>query len=262
VSSLNGGVALAPGGSVGHNLVIVQPVAALSATSLSFGDQLVGSLSASQMVTIENKGQDLMVINSLALSGAAAADFKVSAPPMPFTIAPGASAAFSVAFNPSAEFARLATLLIDDNGFDAPQFIALSGNGLVRADIAVGLGANPTPVHNDKDLTYTISVKNAGPTSAPTVVMSDALPAGTVFRSGKTTQGTCMTPAADTRGTVTCNLGTLNSGAAATITLVVTVHLPGGSTLVNTASAIAGASDPNLGNNSVTVVTPVFGSKK
>jgi hypothetical protein len=31
--------------------------------------------------------------------------------------------------------------------------------------------------------------------------------------------------------------------------------------VVNTASAIAGASDPNLGNNSATVITPVFGPK-
>jgi Domain of unknown function DUF11 len=60
---------------------------------------------------------------------------------------------------------------------------------------------------------------------------------------------------------VTCNLGTLNNGATTTITLVVAVRAPGGSTLVNTASAIAEAPDPNLGNNSVTVVTPVFGSK-
>jgi hypothetical protein len=30
---------------------------------------------------------------------------------------------------------------------------------------------------------------------------------------------------------------------------------------VNTASAITGAPDPNLSNNSVTIVTDVFGSK-
>jgi hypothetical protein len=92
--------------------------------------------------------------------------------------------------------------------------------------------------------------------------MTDALPAGTVFLSSKTAQGTCLTPATGATGTVTCNLGTLNNGAAATITLVVTVRAPGGSTVVNTASAIAGAADPNLGNNSVTVLTAVFGSKK
>ena len=235
VSNLNGGVAIDLGSQAEHSLSIVQPVVALSTASLNFTDQLVGSLSASQMVTIQNQGQDPLVINSLALSGAAASDFQVAAPPMPFTIAPGAGAALSVAFNPTSEFPRLATLSIDDNGFDAPQFVALSGNGLLRADIAVSLGANPAPVHNDKNLTYTISVKNAGPTRAPAVVMTDALPAGTVFVSSKTTQGTCLTPATGATGTVTCNLGTLNNGAAATMTLVVTVRAPGGSTVVNTA---------------------------
>jgi uncharacterized repeat protein (TIGR01451 family) len=236
-------------------------VDALSATSLSFGDQLVGSLSASQMITIQNKGQDPLVINNLSVSGAVAADFKISAPPTPFTVLPGTSTAVSIAFDPTAEFARLATLLIDGNAFQAPQFVPLSGNGLVQADIAVALGGSPNPVRNGANLTYTISVKNGGPTSAPAVVMNDTLPSGTVFVSSKTTQGNCVTPAPGTTGTVTCNLGTLNNGSTTTITLVVAVRAPGGSTLVNTVSATAGAPDPNLANNSVAVVTPVFGSR-
>lgn len=60
---------------------------------------------------------------------------------------------------------------------------------------------------------------------------------------------------------MTCNLGTLDNGATATITVVVAVQAPGGSTLVNTVSATAGATDPNLTNNSVTIATPVFGPK-
>ena len=55
---------------------------------------------------------------------------------------------------------------------------------------------------------------------------------------------------------------TLDSGATATITLMVAVQAAGGSTLVNTVSATAAAADPNLGNNSITVVTAVFGSKR
>ena len=54
-----------------HNFAIVQPVAAISSTALNFGDQLVGTLSASQMITIQNNGQDPLVINNLSVSGAA-----------------------------------------------------------------------------------------------------------------------------------------------------------------------------------------------
>jgi uncharacterized repeat protein (TIGR01451 family) len=261
VVNLNGAVAMAVGPNTTHSLVIVQPKTLVSPASLNFGDQLVGRLSSPQMVTIQNNGQDPLVINGISLTGVAAGDFAVSATPMPFTISPGASAAFSASFTPTGGFARLATLLIDDNGFQAPQLVNLTGNGLLQSDIAVSLGASPTPVRNKSNLTYTISVKNGGPSSAPAVVVNDVLPAGTTFASSKTSQGTCLTPAPGTNGAVTCNLGTLNSGASATVTLVVTVQEPGGSTLINTVSANAGATDPDLSNNSATVATGVFGSK-
>jgi uncharacterized repeat protein (TIGR01451 family) len=260
VVNLNGGAVIAQGPVRFHNFAIVQPVAALSSTALNFGDQLVGTLSASQMITITNNGQDPLVINKFSVSGAPN-DFKVSAPPTPFPVAPGASTAISVAFEPTATFARLGTLLIDGNLFDAPQTVALSGNGLAQSDIAVAMSASDTRVKNGGNLTYTISVNNGGPTPAPAVVMTDALPADLTFASVKSTQGSCLTPAPGFTGTVTCNLGTINSGVAATVTLVVTVNSPGASTVTNTASAVAQAPDPKLGNNSVTVSTPVFGPK-
>jgi uncharacterized repeat protein (TIGR01451 family) len=259
VVSLNGSAVLAQGTKRFHNFAIVQPVAALSSTALSFGDQLVGTLGASQMITIQNNGQDPLVINSLSVSGNSA-DFKVSAPPTPFTIAPGATNVVSVAFDPTAAFARLATLVIDGNAFAAPQLVSLSGNGTAQSDVAVGLGASATRVKNRGNLTYTITANNAGPTPAPFVVVTDTLPTGVTFGSVKTTQGSCQTPGTGLTGTVSCNLGTINNGATATITLVVAVHTAG-SNVVNTASIAAAAPDPNLGNNSVTVATQVFGPK-
>jgi hypothetical protein len=65
-----------------------------------------------------------------------------------------------------ATFARLATLLIGNNGFQAPQLVALRQR-LVQADIAVGPGSSPTPVRNGGNLTYTIRVKTAGPPPRP-----------------------------------------------------------------------------------------------
>jgi uncharacterized repeat protein (TIGR01451 family) len=260
VSKLNGAVTIALGPAASHSLAIVQPVALLSTASLSFGDQLIGTLSASQTIAIQNNGQDPLVINGLSVSSAAN-DFKISAPPTPFTIAPGASNVVSVAFSPIAAFGRLANLLIDGNAFSAPQLVSLSGNGTAQSDIAVSLASGVTRVKNRGNLTYTITVNNGGPTAAPAVVVTDVLPSGTTFVSSKTTQGACQTPAPGASGTLTCNLGTVNNGATATVTLVVAVNAAGSSTVVNTASAIAGASDPNLGNNSATVITPVFGPK-
>src|SRR5207302_11235429 len=141
--------------------------------------------------------------DSMSVSGEPG-DFKIAGTPVPFTVAQGASTAISVAFSPTAAFARLATLLIDGNGFDEPQFVALSGNGLAQADIAVGLSASTNRLKNGSDLTYTITVNNNGPTPAPDVVMNDALPAGMSFVSSKTNQGSCGA----TTAIVTCNLGT------------------------------------------------------
>ncbi|HEX6895383.1 MAG TPA: choice-of-anchor D domain-containing protein [Bryobacteraceae bacterium] len=260
VVNLNGSVALAQGTKRFHNFAIVQPVAALSSTALSFGDQLVGSLSPAQMLIIQNKGQDPLVIKNLSVSGNAA-DFTLSSPPLPFSVAPGTSAAISVAFSPTAAFARLATLLVDGNLFDAPQTVALTGNGLAQSDVGIAMSASDTRVKNRGNLTYTISVNNAGPTAAPSVVMTDSLPEGLTFVSVKPSQGSCLNPAPGFTGTVTCNLGTIDNGAKATITLVVTVNSPSTQPVANSSSAVAQAPDPNLGNNSATLITSVFGPK-
>jgi hypothetical protein len=57
-------------------------------------------------------------------------------------------------------------------------------------------------------------------------------------------------------GTVTCNLGTINSGANATITIVVTA--PGAPTsITNNVSVTSGVTDPNAANNMASATTTV-----
>jgi hypothetical protein len=58
VVNMNGAAVIAQSPVRLHNFAIVQPVAALNPASLNFGDQLVGTLSPSQMITITNNGQD------------------------------------------------------------------------------------------------------------------------------------------------------------------------------------------------------------
>ena len=75
------------------------------------------------------------------------------------------------------------------------------------------------------------------------MVLTDPLPAGVTFVSATPSQGTCSQVA----GTVTCPLGTIASGANATVSVVVTPTTDG--TLTNTASVSSATSDPNGGNN-------------
>lgn len=119
------------------------------------------------------------------------------------------------------------------------------------ADLSVFKTDSPDPVNSGSNLTYTLSVTNNGPGDATGVTATDILPAGVTFVSATPSQGACN----QAGGTITCNLGTLNNGAAATITIVVIPNMPG--TITNTATATANESDPNAGDNTGTATTTV-----
>jgi uncharacterized repeat protein (TIGR01451 family) len=120
-----------------------------------------------------------------------------------------------------------------------------------EADLRVTKSDSPDPVVVGQTLTYSIGVSNAGPDGATGVTLTDTLPAGTSFQSATPSQGSCGQAA----GTVTCNLGSLASGASATIEIKVAPQNTG--TITNTASATGGQSDPDTANNSATATTTV-----
>ena len=91
---------------------------------------------------------------------------------------------------------------------------------------------------------------NWGPATATDVVMTDVLPTDLTFASATTSLGSC---AGST--TVTCNLGTLDPGWSATITLTVTASTAG--VFDNTASVTSSTADGNPVNNSGTATTTI-----
>jgi uncharacterized repeat protein (TIGR01451 family) len=95
---------------------------------------------------------------------------------------------------------------------------------------------------------YTIAVKNNGPDPASGVTLTDSLPAGVSFNSASPSQGSCS-------GTVTCSLGTINSGSSATVTINVTADTPG--FVTNIARVSAAQIDANPGNNSAEATTRI-----
>ncbi|HEX7833769.1 MAG TPA: DUF11 domain-containing protein, partial [Thermoanaerobaculia bacterium] len=98
------------------------------------------------------------------------------------------------------------------------------------ADISIVKSTNSNQAVTGTTITYTILVSNAGPSPATNVIVTDDLPTGLTFLDVTPSQGTCN--AADP---VSCNLGTILSGANATITLRATVTATTG-TVANTAS--------------------------
>ncbi len=120
------------------------------------------------------------------------------------------------------------------------------------ADLSITKTDSPDPVAVGTNLTYTIAVRNNGPSTATGVTLTDTLPSGLTYVSSTPTQGSCS----QASGTVTCNLGNISNGSTATITIVVTPTATG--TISNTASVSSSVSDPNTANNNATATTNVI----
>jgi hypothetical protein len=117
------------------------PAVGLSATTLAFGNQTVGTTSAAKSVSISNTGTASLVLGTITATGTNAADFAPSKC-SGSTLAPGASCAVDVTFTPAALNARSATLSIPSNASGSPHGVALSGSGVAAPAPAVAL--NPT----------------------------------------------------------------------------------------------------------------------
>ena len=105
-------------------------------------------------------------------------------------------------------------------------------------------------------MTYTVTVGNGGSSAATSVTLSDVLPAAARFVSANASQGSCSrTGSGQSGGTLTCDLGTLAGGSAATITLVVRPSKAG--TLTNTATVNGLEPDANPANDTATETTTV-----
>jgi len=120
------------------------------------------------------------------------------------------------------------------------------------ADISV-TKAGPATVFAGTNFNYSITVTNAGPSTASNVVASDVLPTNVVFVSAG--GGGTTNPV----GVAVWAIGTLASGASSNVT--VTVTAPAVGTITNSATVSSPTSDPNPTNNTSppvgTTVTPV-----
>jgi uncharacterized repeat protein (TIGR01451 family) len=127
------------------------------------------------------------------------------------------------------------------------------------ADISITKTDSPDPVAPGGDLTYTITVNNAGPDPAAPIAMTDTLPAEVTFQSlAFPAPWNCTTPAVGSGGTITCTRAALPSGGSAVFTLgtKVLASVTSG-TISNTATVQSTTSDPNPGNENATTTTGV-----
>jgi hypothetical protein len=102
--------------------------AGLSAASLTFANQLVGTTSPAQTVKLINTGSVTLNISSIATTGDYTQTNNCNA-----SLGKGASCNINVSFTPTATGTRSGTLSVTDDGSGSPQTVALSGNGVAPA---------------------------------------------------------------------------------------------------------------------------------
>ena len=121
-----------------------------------------------------------------------------------------------------------------------------------QSDVSIAK-TGPATVVGKANISYTLTVTNAGPSPAANAIVGDVLPVGTTLVSatpspaGSSCSGT---------STVSCSLGTLAAGGSATIVLVVKSPSTSG-TVVNTATVATDTLDSNLANNTSTATVTV-----
>jgi uncharacterized repeat protein (TIGR01451 family) len=114
---------------------------------------------------------------------------------------------------------------------------------LPGADLAVAMTASPSFVLQGGPLTYTISVTNNGPFLATQVTLDNTLPPNVNLISATTSQGSISG-----NGTVV-DIGTLNPGSNALVTIVVSPTTTGNLTASTEVTLSPLEIDPNLFNN-------------
>ena len=138
------------------------------------------------------------------------------------------------------------------------------GDGpVVGADLGVTKSGSPKQVPADSDITYTITVINAGPEDAIDATLTDTLPGNLTFVSLAAPAGwTCSTPAPGMGGTVSCSNPSLAPTGGEVFTLVghVPAGTPEGTVYTNTASVSTSTFDPNEENNSASTSNTVTGA--
>lgn len=138
-------------------------------------------------------------------------------------------------------------------------------------DLSITVAYDPDLTIPGDPVRYTVTVKNAGPTIATGVLLTNRLPENTAFVSANASQGFCEL----VNGVISCPLGTLEAESSATVVAILTSTRPGSLTNVfgvsraepesylpnNIVSAVSTATLPLIAVNDVTVSEGNTGTK-
>ncbi|WP_154723337.1 DUF7933 domain-containing protein [Ilumatobacter coccineus] len=136
------------------------------------------------------------------------------------------------------------TTTTDQGANTSPDTASVDETAAPDADLVLTKTAAPDPVIAGELVTYTITVRNDGPSTAIGVQVDDALPAGLTVDDVSSSQGGCTS--------LPCDLGDLVDGASATVTVVAQVDADVTDLAPNSATTSSTTPDSDLSNNNDT----------
>ena len=160
-------------------------------STLSFGGQMVGTTSSTQMVTLTNPGQSSLTITAIAVSG----DFSETNN-CGGSLAAGANCTITVTFKPTVGGTSTGTLSVSDNASGSPQTVGLSGSG---EDFTLGVasgGSGSASVAPGGTAKYSLSMTALGGFNQSVAFTCTGAPAGascSVSPSSATPSGSSAT---------------------------------------------------------------------
>ena len=109
----------------------------LSTTGIAFGNQIVGTESGYQPVTLTNTGGSPLTISSVVLTGTNKTQFLISSNYCPASLAAGANCIIHLHFYPLVTGPASAALTITDNATGSQQSVSLTGTGTTPAAVSL-----------------------------------------------------------------------------------------------------------------------------
>ncbi|MEN0015780.1 MAG: DUF11 domain-containing protein, partial [Solirubrobacteraceae bacterium] len=204
--------------------------------TLPIGLQLSGTPTSTQGACAITGQTVACSIGTLASGASATATIKA-------TVKPAASST-SIANSATVSGSRLDP---DPSNDTTPPTATAIG---AAADLVVTNTVDQTTLNLGDTATFTVVVKNAGPSTATGVSLANVLPSGTTLLSSTSTQGSCSGT-----GPVTCAIGTLTSGSTATVTVKVRLDTGANATFTDKATATANEYEPTPADNVATAAT-------
>jgi hypothetical protein len=140
------------------------PGATVSASSLTFPGQPLGTSSTAQTLTLTNTGTSTLQIGSIQVGGDYAQKNNCG-----LTLTAGSACTVSITFTPTLSGPRNATLTISDNASQSPQITTLTGDGV---DFSLSASATNNTVKDGLSATYVVAAMSVGGTFSNNVTLS------------------------------------------------------------------------------------------